>query len=219
MTEISTAPATRKFPLFLTVFFAVFLALVAAFFVVKWVYFPKAFTPVTLSSKEEAQLEQKLRVLGIQVESPSTSKHQETLKPEPYRELDEKRLVAFSEDEINSLIAKNPQWANRLAIDFSDSLASAKLLIPLDPDFPLLGGQTLRINTGVDIQFANGKPSVRLEGVSLWGVPLPNAWLGNLKHVDLVEQYGQEDGFWRSFAQGVEHVSVEDGRLVIKLNK
>ncbi len=219
MTDHPNEIPRRKFPLFLTVFLAVFLALVGAFFVLKWVYFPTSFTPVTLSSQEETKLEQKLQVLGISVAASSQTTSQKVLKPEPYRELDANRKVAFSEDEINSLIAKNPQWANRLAIDFSDSLASAKLLIPLDPDFPLLGGQTLRINTGVDIKFINGKPSVRLEGVSLWGVPLPNAWLGNLKHVDLIEQYGAEEGFWQSFAQGIQHVSVEEGHLVIQLNK
>ena len=35
------------------------------------------------------------------------------------------------------------------------------------------------------MRYANGRPVMVLKGVSVWGVPLPNAWLGNLKNIDL----------------------------------
>lgn len=209
----------RRFPLFLTVFLAVFLAIVLGGLFVKWVYFPASFSPVSLSSYEQKELNKKLTFFGIQAEESASHDPSKPLKPEAYSETNANREVRFSEKELNSLIAKNPDLASRFAIDLSENLASAKLLIPVDPDFPILGGETVRINAGVEIAFNNNRPSIKLRGVSLWGVPLPNAWMGSLKNIDLVEQYGGEDGFWKNFADGVAFVKVVDDQLVVKLNE
>ncbi len=106
-----------------------------------------------------------------------------------------------------------------MAIDLSDDLASALLLLPMDPEFPVVGGKTLKISAGVELSYKNGKPTVILRGVSLWGVPIPNAWLGNLKNVDLISEFGNDRGFWKSFADGVEYIEVKDGKLHIKLKE
>jgi hypothetical protein len=50
-------------------------------------------------------------------------------------------------------------------------------------------------------------------------VPIPNAWLGNMKNIDLVQEFGGNKGFWKTFADGVEYIHVENGRLLIKLKK
>jgi len=49
------------------------------------------------------------------------------------------------------------------------------------------------------------------------GAPIPNAWLGNLKNVDLVNDFGLDSGFWKTFAACVEYVNVQDGMLKLKL--
>ncbi|SIT05423.1 hypothetical protein [Neptunomonas antarctica] len=217
----AVVPARRRFPLFLTVFLAVFLAIILGGLFVKWVYFPSAFSPVNLSQQEQQQLNKKLSYFGVQVDDASTSSDAAAspLQPQAYTENNATREVRFSEKELNSLIAKNPDVASRFALDLSDNLASARILIPVDSDFPLLGGETVRINAGVEIFFANNRPSIKLRGVSLWGVPLPNAWLGNLKNIDLVEQYGDQEGFWKSFSAGIAFVKVADGELVVKLKE
>ena len=46
----------------------------------------------------------------------------------------------------------------------ANDLASAKLLIPVDPDMPMLGGRTLRVNAGVELAYHDGKPLVMLAG-------------------------------------------------------
>jgi hypothetical protein len=127
--------------------------------------------------------------------------------------------VSFSERELNAMLAKNTDLAQRLAIDLSDDLVSAKLLVPLEEDFPMLGGKTLRVNAGVELAYQGSRPIVVLKGVSIMGVPIPNAWLGNLKNVDLVREFGADQGFWKSFADGVEYIQVEDGRLLVKLKE
>jgi phage-related holin len=141
------------------------------------------------------------------------------LTPEPYKEDASKREINFSEKELNAMLAKNTDMAKRVAIDLADELASAKMIIPMDPDFPFIGGKTLRVNTGLGLSFANDRPVVILKGVSIMGVPIPNAWLGNLKNVDMVQEFGLESGFWKTFAAGVEYINVDDGMLQIKLKE
>ena len=85
------------------------------------------------------------------------------------------------------------------------------------PDFPFLGGNTIAINAGLELAYENSRPIVVLQGVSVWGVPIPNAWLGGLKNVDLVQEFGGTQGFWRAFADGVESIQVEEGELHISL--
>jgi hypothetical protein len=109
--------------------------------------------------------------------------------------------------------------ARKLAIDLSDKLISAKLLVPVDPDFPILGGKTLRVNAGVEMAYQNSKPIVILKGVSIMGVPIPNAWLGGLKNIDLISEFGDQQGFWAAFAEGVDNIRVDDGLLIIKLKE
>ncbi|MFK7897035.1 MAG: arginine N-succinyltransferase [Myxococcota bacterium] len=142
---------------------------------------------------------------------------EEWLRAERYSEDPSKREIGLNERELNALLAHNTDLAKKLAVDLSDDLASARLLIPVDPDFPVLGGRTLRVAAGLELKYGDGRPVVIVRGVSLMGVPIPNAWLGNLKNVDLVEQFGGGPGIWKAFSDGVEFVEIREGELKIKL--
>ena len=52
---------------------------------------------------------------------------------------------------------------------------------------------------GVELAYRQSRPIVVLKGVSVMGVPVPNAWLGGIKNIDLVNEYGEGDGFWQAF--------------------
>ena len=202
---------------------------VVTFWVVRTYVYAKDFEPVELSIKEQQTLNAKLKVLGYNPE-PVPRKNVESdqapiqtdkqwLKPERYTESENKRQVNFSERELNAVLAKNQDLAKKLAVDLSDDLVSARLLIPVDQDFPILGGKTLRVSAGVEMTFNEAKPIVILKGVSVMGVPIPNAWLGGLKNIDLINEFGGERGFWKSFAEGVDNISIEEGQMKIKLKK
>lgn len=187
--------------------------------------FPGEFTPVTLNAREQRILDEKIQNLEALQDRPAV-KHPSRpaagaapLKPEPYSEAGASREISLSEKELNALIATNTDLASRLAIDLSDDLASAKLLVPVDPTAPILGGKTIKLTAGVELRYAEGKPVVVLKGVSIWGVPLPNAWLGGMKNIDLVREFGAEPGFWRAFAEGVEEIEVKEGRVRIRLKE
>lgn len=198
----------------------IIISVTATLFIGSHYLFPKKFDPVELDSHEETKLNQKLKQFGLpsfseSVDSAATAK----LEPTPYTEEGAKREVSFTEKELNAMLAKNTDLADKAVIDLADNLASVSVLMPLDPEFPILGGKTLKLNAGAELAFAEGRPIVKLKGVSLWGIPMPNAWLGNLKNVDLVKEFGGDEGFWKSFADGVENINVVEGRLIIKLKE
>ena len=185
------------------------------YWAVKTYMFPTEFTPVTLNQKEQQRLEQKLE--RFEGRPPSTKKP--SLEPEPYSEVGASREIKLSEKELNALLANNTDLASKLAIDLSDNLASAKLLIDMDPEFPVLGGKTVKVTAGMELGVTDGKPKAVLKGVSVWGVPLPNAWLGNMKNIDLIQEFGQAGGFWQAINEGVEVIEVKEGHLYIKLKE
>jgi len=104
-------------------------------------------------------------------------------------------------------------------VDFASDLVSVKLLIPLDQDFPIMGGKILKVRAGAELAFRNSRPVVILRGVSVMGVPLPNAWLGGLKNIDLIQEFGADPGFWKGFADGVAAIEVRDSSLRIVLKE
>ena len=209
----------------LFIFVAIIATLASVAAIAYFNLFNSTITPVVLSETENIQLQTKLDALDrLSGAAPIAKSRQEPsgadaddLKPEPYSEKGANRDILFSERELNALLAKNSELATKLAIDLSENLASAKMVVPLDPDFPLFGGKTLKLSGGLELSYAQGRPIVVLKGISIWGVPLPNAWLGGLKNVDLVSEFGGEEGFWKAFADGVELIKVEEGRLRLTL--
>lgn len=205
---------------------AIALTMGATWWFVRTFVYARDFTPVELSQAERRELGAKLRVLGIDpVEVLPRPKEADEfdaegrLVPEKYAEDPGRRDVQLSERELNAMVASNPAFARRFAIDLSDRLASAKLLIPVDPDMPVLGGKTLRLTAGLELDYRQERPVVILRGVSVMGVPIPSAWLGGLKNVDLVGEFGGDPGFWKSFSDGVELIEIRDGELRVKLRE
>lgn len=210
------------------------LTIVVTIFAVRTWLFPHPFTPVVLDQKEEQRLEQKLKRFESFAAVPKPKEkaaipetttpkkdfnNQGKLNPEAYSEKGASREINLSEREINGLLAKNTDLARKLAIDLADELISLRLLLPVDPDFPFMGGKTIRAKAGAELAYREGRPVVVLKGVSLMGIPVPNAWLGGIKNIDLVQEFGGNQGVWKSFADGVETIRVEEGQLYIKLKE
>ena len=200
----------------------------ATWWVLRTYIYAKDFEPVTLSQAEQQRLEAKLRAIGYEPAPPGAraadrrgepQSDQAWLRSEVYREDDGKRTLYFTERELNALLANNEEIARRVAVDLSDDLLSVRALVHIDPDFPIMGGKTLRVAGGVELAFRNGRPVVKIRGLSIMGVPIPNAWLGGLKNVDLIDEFGDAGGFWQAFAEGVEDIQVEEGHLKVRLRE
>ena len=199
-------------------------ALLTAWWVKHYIYASK-FTPTVLTAKEQKVLDSKLVKLGESTKKESDMSKKKradkgvALEPEAYSEEGGKREISLTEKELNALIAKNPEVAQHVAIDLSDNLISVKLVIPIDKEVPILDGKTLRLNLGVILTYEKERPVVAVKGVSLGGIPIPKAWLGNLKSRNLVKEFGEEGGFWKLFSDGVADLKVKDGPIQIKLKE
>jgi len=221
----NTNSGIRAIHIFWIVLATILITIAITFWFVRSYIYAKDFTPVELNTTEQQVLNSKLKVLGYDPapQAPqssmqtTTETNEQWLRPERYQENNDKREVNFSERELNAMIANNRDLAKKLSLDLSDKLVSARLLVPMDPDFPILGGKTLRVSAGIEMAFANARPKVILKGVSLMGIPIPNAWLGGLKNIDLISEFGDEGGFWSSFADGVENIEVHEGQVRVRL--
>ena len=190
---------------------------------VKYNIYASKYSPVTLSESEQKNLEQKLALLdknnSTTAVSPESLFKKDGLKPEAYSEKGLPHEINLTERELNSIVAGNPEMSDRVAIDLSDNLVSIKMVIPVDEEIALLGGKTIRLNLGMILSYADNRPVIALKGVTIGGIPLPNAWLGNIKAKNLVEEFGDESGFWKLFAGGVKDIKVENGKIRIVLHE
>ena len=222
-------PRRSGFRIFLIVLATVVVTAALTFWIVRTYIFPAEFKPVELSEQEERVLNAKLEQLdtlqtrrtrgSAKAAQRKEAAAAEILEPEAYSEAGADRSITLSERELNSLLAKNTDLARKLAIDLSENLLSAKLLVPVDEDFPIMGGQILKVRAGVELAYRNNRPVAILKGVSIMGVPVPNAWLGGMKNIDLVEYYGNETGFWKAFADGVDNIRIEYGNVTMVLKE
>jgi len=235
--EQNPKPRRSGVHIFLIVLVTILVTAALTFWAVRTYIFPSEFKPVELSAREEQVLTTKLERLDTLQSHRTRGKlksakrnnktsdmepvvvEPETLEPEAYSEVGADRSISLSERELNALLAKNTDLAKKLAIDLSENLMSAKLLVPVDEDFPILGGQILKVRAGMELAYQDNRPVAILKGVSIMGVPIPNAWLGGLKNIDLVEYYGAESGFWKAFADGIDSIIIEDGSLTMVLKE
>ncbi len=192
---------------------------------VKYNVYASLFTPTKLSTNEQKALDSKLVVLqhfsgGAGADYlPSGKDRAVPLEPEAYSEAGARREISLTEKELNSLIANDPEVASRVAIDLSENLVSLKLVVPVDDDIIVFGGKTMRLNMGLILNYENDKLIVALRGISLGGIPIPNAWLGYIKNKNLVDEFGGEGGFWDLFSEGVKDLKVREGHLLINLKE
>ncbi len=225
--ETASPPPSRRigWPALIAALLAVIAVSVAATLWVArtWLY-PQPFQPVALDARERASLDAKLEELSRAAPGGSApmpgrtpDARADTVQPAPYSERAEDRVLHFTQRELNALIARNPDLAQRLALHLSDDLLSATMLVTLPPDLPLFASQTVRVSTGLRLRHDGTRLTAVIEGVSIMGVPLPGAWLGGLKGRDLAALYRDEGGFWQAFGEGVRELRIENGRLRVEL--
>ena len=151
----------------------------------KTYFFPSEFKPVNLNSQEEKVLAEKFENF-ISIRAGVSSQRKDalhkssksgwfdstsTIEPVPYSEEGIKREIGFTERELNGLLAKNTDLAKKLAIDLSEDLISAKLILPVDEDFPIIGGKILRLRSGMVFTYIRANLSSFSKALPLWVYP------------------------------------------------
>lgn len=156
-----------------------------------------------LSEKEKQARTEKLAALQEEPQTPAES----TYTP------GEKEIV-LTERELNGLIHENTSLGEQLKLEFTQNSIHARISADIPEDFPIMPGKKLKGKARFLISEQNNSPSLVLDDLTLWGISLPNDWIGGLKGQNLLSQVLAPEG---GSLAGIEKISVSDGKLIIKL--
>ena len=164
--------------------------------------------PVQLSAQEKAAVEAKVEAIR-NVEAPAAP-------AEPRYEKGKKEII-LTERELNGLLNEHTTMGDKLKFELATDAVHARYEADLDPDLPMVGGKRLKAKARFIVKTANGQPGLILDDLTVWGVSLPNDWLGQLKGKDVLGDIlgGGKGGQ----LAGVEELSVEPGQLKIRLKE
>jgi len=171
-----------------------------------WWWANRPIKPVQLTAQEKAAVEAKLEAVQ-QPSSPSRPTYEKGSKE-----------IILTERELNGLLNENTQLGNSLKFELVKGAVHARYETDLDKDLPIVGGKRLKARARFFINNDQGQPHLVLDDLTVWGVSLPNDWLGGLKGHDLLgDTLGQ--GRRGGGLSGVEDMQVEDGQIRIKLKE
>ncbi|MGJ8634207.1 MAG: hypothetical protein ACSHX7_09835 [Luteolibacter sp.] len=160
-----------------------------------WWWFNRPIKPVELSQNEKVVLEEKVESLD-----------------EPVYEKGAKEIV-FTERELNGLLNQNTNMGEKLKFSLGTGEVHARLETDMDEDLPIVGGKKLKAKARFIIGDMDGRPSLILEDLTVWGASMPNDWLGGLKGKDLLKEiFGDVPAL-----KGIEELRIENGQVVIRL--
>jgi hypothetical protein len=184
-------------------------------------YIQRPIKPVVLSAEETAAVETKLQNL-----SEPTGEISRTLIPEnekPLTELDRpyvpgSKVLRLTERELNGLLNANTDLGQTVRLEFGRDAINAYVAAPIPEDVPILGGKMFRARGRLRVSVTNGAaPYLILEDVTVFGLSLPQAWLGGLKGQNLLsEVMGERNG--TPVLQGIKSLRVEPGALVLEVD-
>lgn len=138
------------------------------------------------------------------------------LAPEEKIELQERiyepgaKSFSLTEREVNGLLNENTNLGKDVRLELGDDAIHARVRTTLAEDFPILGGHTVNGRARFRVSTAEG---IILDDVTVFGISLPNAWLGELKGKNLLTSVTG------NLPKGVKSISVTDGKLNVELEE
>jgi hypothetical protein len=166
-----------------------------------WWWYNRPIQPVQLSAGEMAVVEQKVEA----IQKPAEPEYQKG-----------SREIILTERELNGLLNENTTLGKSVSFQLATNAIHARVEADLDPDMPVFGGKRLKARARFRVGDEPGKPAFIIDDVTVWGISLPNDWLGGLKGQDLLgEAIGASGGKF----PGVEEFRVEPGKLTIRLKE
>lgn len=178
---------------------------------VKHTLYPSPMQPVTLTAQEQTVFDDKLAAFSAPT---AATQPAATVDPELA-----KRTLIVTEREVNAYLAKQ-KLGESVEVNFGEGTVSSAIILTAPEDFPLVPGQKIRMRLTFGASLNPGqKLSFILDDVSLGGISLPNAWLADLKGVDLIAKNIESDPGLQRFLAGIQQLEVHNGQLKVLLNK
>lgn len=153
-----------------------------------------------LTQPEKATLEQKLAVVE---QAPADPEYVPGAKE-----------IVLTERELNGLLHENTALGDKLKLELAKDAVHARISADIPEDFPIMAGKKLKGKARFIVKDQAGTPALILDDMTIWGISLPNAWLGNLKGQNLLRNVISPGG---GSLAGIEDISVANRTLVIEL--
>ncbi len=164
-----------------------------------WWWYNRPIQPVVLSTEEKAVVEAKVEA----IQQPENPKYEKGAKE-----------IILTQRELNGLLNENTTLGKSLSLELASGAVHARVETDLDPDLPFIGGRRLKARARFLVSETPGQAPLILDDLTVWGISLPNDWLGGLKGRDLLgELFGGKGGK----IAGVEEFRVESGRMILRL--
>jgi len=148
-----------------------------------WWWQNRQLEPVVLTQTEKVELEERIYESG------------------------EKSFI-LSEREINGLIHDKTQLGEDIKVELANDAIHLRVKTTLDEDVPVFGGKTVNLRARLT---ASEEEGISVDDVTVYGISLPNAWLGDLKGVNLFEALDEQ------LPSGIKYFEVVDGEIRIEL--
>jgi len=126
------------------------------------------------------------------------------------------KTIVLTERELNGLLHLHTQLGDSVKLELAKDAIHARVKTELDPDFPVLGGKTVRAKARFLVDTGAGSPEIIFDDLTVYGISLPNAWLGDLKGKNLLATLGGSTR-QNAFAQGIDDISIFSGEIHIHL--
>lgn len=168
------------------------------------------FSPVMLTANEQTVLDDKLEAL----------KQSGAALPAPVDPEVEKRTLTLTDREINAFFEQQG-LGEQIKVLLHNGGGTATFLLPLGAEGEVGNGMTLRIGISLGAKMDdNQKFALSISDVSVGGVPLPNAWLGDMKGLNmLADSPISDDPAFKAFVAGIRDFQIQSGQLRVVLNE
>ena len=123
--------------------------------------------------------------------------------------------IVLTEREINGLIHQNTPFGDQLKLELASNAVHARINADIPADSPIMAGKKLKGKARFFIKDAAGSPALILDDLTVWGISIPNAWLGDMKGQNMLGMI--LPGASGSGIAGVDDLQVKNRSLVIKL--
>lgn len=160
-------------------------------------------SPVELTANESNALDQKIAELQ---------------QPESRYEAGTKHIV-LTEREINGLINDHTDLGDKLRLEIDPDALNAHLALPIPEDSAILPGKQIKARARLELDMDGAQPVLTIADITIYGVSLPNAWLGGIKNRDLLRELVGNNPDSRVIIEGIDDLKLERERIEIMLSE
>jgi hypothetical protein len=131
----------------------------------------------------------------------------------------ERAELILTADELNALIATDPEFADvrgKLYVTLEGDRIKSRVSFPLDDSqLESLKGRYLNGTADLQAGLRNGELIVKIDTIEVNGKKLPMQLMNLIRQENLADQFASSPASKRTI-QKLEHVEVQDGRLLIR---